>query len=216
MAYDSTLYRLPDPETTPKGPGFVSVGLQLNKPGLLHDLNMGATVGVEYAGSYYTIEVTIPELFPHETLDYFPMLGLLNGGFTNFYIKIPGIDIPRSGVWDVSTPYKIAKTEITLGDKDNELVIPDWGGRGGDIQSGDFIKLDVSHKIYQVAYTKIVGTTKTIGLNVPLLEKEKLPVAGLEPNNIMFRVRATQLTLPKLTAKGTYEGFTIALRENIK
>lgn len=216
MAYDSTLLRVPDPTTTPAGPGFTSLGLQPNKTGLTHDLNSGGTISVEFAGGYFTIDIAYPELTPEEANTFFPMLSFISGGFTNVYLQLPTHVNPRTGVWDTSTNTKTAKGSITINAlKDNEIIIPSWSSRGGDISPGDALKFDNSHKIYTVAYVTLVANVKTIGLNCAILEKHKIPTAGLEPNNILFRCRVSQISFPKLTARGLYDSFSVSFKENI-
>lgn len=215
MAYDSSLLRLPDPTTTPAGPGFVAQMLQPVKTGLLHDLNNGGTVAVEYAGGYFTIDISYPELTVDEGNSFFPMLAYLTGGFTNFYVQLPTHVNPKTGAWDVSTASLRAEGAITLGVRDNEIVIPAWNTRGGNLSVGDAIKFTNSNKIYLVSYISQVAETVTIGLNCSILEKQKIPTAGLEPNDIKFRVRMGNVQLPRITARGVYEAFSITLKENI-
>ena len=215
MAYEPGLLRLPDPTTNPAGPGFVSQSLQPIKAGLSHELNTGGTISVEYAGSYFTIDISYPELTIEEASTFFPMLAYLTGGFTNFYVQLPTHVNPKTGAWSTGTNALIAKGEISLGAKNNEIVITNWSSRGGDLSVGDAIKFDNSNKIYLVSYTSITSNVKTVGLHCAILERQKVPTAGLEPNNIKFRVRMPQLQLPRITARGVYEAFSISLRENI-
>lgn len=215
MAYQTDLLRLPDPTTTPAGPGFVSLSLQPIKTGLSHELNTGGMISVEYAGSYFTIDISYPELTVQEANSFFPTLSLLTGGFRNFYVQLPTHVNPSSGAWGTGSNTLIAKGAISLGLKDNEITVPAWDTRGGDLNPGDAIKFDNSNKIYLVAYTSTAANVKTIGLHCSILQKDLLPTAGFEPNDIKFRVRMPQIQLPRITARGVYEAFSISLRENI-
>jgi hypothetical protein len=216
MSYDSNLLRLPDPTTNPAGPGFVAVSLQDNKPGLLHELNDGTTVSVSYAGSYFTINISYPELTVAQASSFFPTIAYLTGGFSNFYVQLPQYVNPSTGAWATGNNTLIAKGNISIGSRPNEIVIPNWSTRGGDYTAGSMLKFDNSKKLYLVAYTSMVGDTKTIGLHCDILQPGLIPTAGFEPNNLRFRVRMVQAALPQLTAKGVYDAFNISVRENIR
>lgn len=216
MAYEN-LPRLPDPTTTPVGPGFTALGYTDNSAGLMHVLNTGGSVGVQYSGSYWTINISYPELTLQEASSFLAFLGTLGGGFKNFYVQLPMFVNPATGAWDTSTATKIAQGELNMGASDREIVITNWSSRGGDISSGDMLKLTNSNKIYRVAKTSLLSNTMTLELNCPLLEPAKLATAGLEPNNIKFRVRLEGgFPEVKFTNRGLYDPFSIQLRENIR
>lgn len=216
MAYEN-LTRLPDPTTTPAGPGFMSVSLTDNSTGLLHALNTGGTVGVQYHGNFWTINISYQELTQSEGDPFLAVLSSLAGGFRNFYVQIPLYTNPKTGVWDTSTSAKIALGEISLGASDREVVISSWATRGGNLSAGDMLKFTNSNKIYRVVKTTLASGTMTLELHCPLLEKSKVATAGLEPNDIKFRVRMEQGNLANsFTNRGLYEGFSISLRENIR
>lgn len=216
MAYEN-LTRLPDPTTAPAGPGFLSVALTDNSTGLVHPLNTGGTVSVQYAGNYWSISISYPELTLEEAAPFIPVLDSLSGGFRNFYIQLPMHINPRTGVWDTSTAVKIAQGAITIGTTDREIVIPAWNLRGGNLSPGDMLKFTNSNKIYRISSASLVDNTMTLQLNCPILEPAKIPSAGLEPNNIMFRVRMLGDPINmEFTSRGLYNSFSISLRENIK
>lgn len=215
MAYDTTLQRLPDPYTTPKGPGFISVSLTDNSPGTIHDLNTGGTIGVKFAGNYWTMSIGLPELFPEEADTIYPFLSAVSGGFENFYVQLPQYRNPKTGAWSVSNNTLIAKGSISIGPTADSIRIPSWSTRGGNYSVGDMLKFDNSNKIYQVRSTSLVSNTMTIRLNCPILQPTLIAGAGFEPNDIKFRVRMLGSVSPQLTARGLYEAVTINLRENI-
>lgn len=215
MAYDINLLRMPDPYTTPAGPGFISVSLTDNNPGTIHELNTGATIAVKALGSYWTMSIGLPELFPEEARHIYPFLSAVSSGFENFYVQLPQFKNPASGPWATSNNTLIAKGAISIGSRADTIVIPNWSARGGNYVAGDMIKFDNSHKIYQVVYESTVANTKTIRLNSDILQPALIPAAGFEPNDLMFRVRMTGTLTPQITSKGVYDSVTINLRENI-
>lgn len=216
MAYEN-LPRLPDPTTTPAGPGFIALSYTDNSAGLIHDLNTGGTVSVQYSGSYWTINIAYPELTSQEAEGFLAFLGTLGGGFRNFYVQLPLFINPATGVWDTSSSTKIAQGALNMGATDREIVIPDWSSRGGNLSRGDMLKLTNSNKIYKIAKTTLLSNTMTLELNCPLLEPTKLATAGLEPNDIKFRVRLVGSSPEaKFTSRGLYDSFSIQLKENIR
>lgn len=215
MAYEN-LPRLPDPTTVPAGPGFVSLNMTDNIPGLVHQLNNGGVVSVQFNGAYWSFQIGYHELTPQEGLLFFPFLNSVAGGFKDFYVQIPLYINPRTGVWDVSTGTKTATGAITLV-ADNKVSISNWSTRGGDLSIGDMIKFTNSNKIYQIHDTTLVANTKTLTLNCAVIEPSKIPTAGLEPNDIKFRVRTVEGSTftTQFTSRGLYEPFTLNIRENI-
>jgi hypothetical protein len=215
MAYDN-LPRLPDPNTVPAGPGFVTQTLIDNTPGMLHDLNNGGTVSVKFAGSYWTINIAYPQLTVAEANTLIPFLYSLNGMFQTFYVQLPTYINPSSGVWDTGTSVKVADGEIAIGPTSNSIVVNSWSTRGGDYVAGDILKFNNSNKLYMVTSETLVTDTKTIYLNSDILEPVKVATAAFEPNDLRFRVRQSGKN-PNLVlnADGLYEGFSLSLRENI-
>lgn len=215
MSYEN-LPRLPDPTTNPEGPGFQSLSFLDNAPGMMHPLNDGSSIWVGFSGNYWTITIGYNSLqfSEGETLVAF-LLGL-KGGFTNFYVQLPNLVAPKTGPWDETTSTKIALGEIALGTTDDTIVIDDWSTRGGSISVGDALKFTNSNKIYIVTSVSLVGELMTIRLNCSIIELSKLATAGLEMNDIKFRVR-TEANYPiQMRADGLYEPITLNLRENIR
>lgn len=215
MAYEN-IPRLPDPTTVPAGPGFVSLNMTDNRPGLVHQLNNGGVVSVQFNGAYWTFQIGYHELTPQEGLLFFPFLNSVSGGFKDFYVQIPLYINPRTGAWDVSTTTLSATGAITLVE-DNKVSISNWSTRGGDLSVGDMIKFTNSNKIYQIQDTSLISNTKTLTLNCAVIEPSKISTAGLEPNDIKFRVRTPEGSTfsTQFTSRGLYEPFTLNLRENI-
>lgn len=217
MAYEN-LPRLPDPTTVPAGPGFVSLNMTDNIPGLVHQLNNGGVVSVQFNGAFWSFQIGYHELTPQEGLLFFPFLNSVAGGFRDFYVQIPLYINPRTGVWDVSTATKIAQGAIEkVPGSDNKVSISNWATRGGDLSVGDMLKFTNSNKIYQIVDTSLVSGTKTLTLNCSIVEPSKIQTAGLEPNDIKFRVRTVEGSTftTQFTSRGLYEPFTLNVRENI-
>jgi len=216
MAYD-ILPRLPDPNTSPEGPGFVSQTLLNNSPGMIHPLNSGASVSVKFSGDYWTITLSYPKLTIAEGATLFPFLNALQGAFSNFYVQLPTSIHPRSGAW-AEMP---SASAVSLGDQSNQLKVSNWSGTilaaQSDLSPGDFIKLSNRHKVYMVLSVEIVDlNVAVITLSSDILDTAAVASATIEVNDIMFRVRQEGNTPAQtLTADGLYEAITLKLRENI-
>lgn len=218
MAYEN-LPRLPDPTTAPAGPGFVSINYSDNAPGLVHYLNNGGAVSVQFSGNFWTFQIGYHELTLSEADTILPFLHSVSGGFSDFYIQLPLFVNPKTGVWNVSDATKTATGSISIvaGSQDKTVQIPNWTSRGGDLSVGDMIKFTNSNKIYRIVATTLVANTKTLTLNCPIVQPERVSTAGLEPNSIKFKVRLTEGSniSSQFTTRGLYESFSINLRENI-
>ena len=217
MAYEA-LKQLPDPTTVPAGPGFLSAGLTDNTTGLVHSLNNGASVAVQYAGNFWTITIGYYALNPTEASTLIPFLNSVAGGFTNFYVQLPMFVNPKTGAWDQSTSTKRAEGRISIvsNSGDKQIQITSWNTAGGNISAGDMIKFTNSNKIYQVVSANLVSTTMTLELHCPIIERDKVSTAGLEPNGIKFRVRHEGTSIAtSYQNNGLLEPFSITLRENI-
>ena len=218
MAYDSNILRLPDPGTVPAGPGFTSISLSDNTPGLIHALNNGGVVSVRFSGSYWTMQVSYHELTLAEATPLLAMLSSVSGGFGKFYVQHPLYVKPKTGAWDESSSSKIALGSISMvSGSSNRIQISNWSSRGGNFSVGDMLKFTNSHKIYQVVATSLVANTMMLTLHCDVIETSKIPTAGFEPNDIKFRVRlaeGTNLSM-QFTSRGLYEGFNLSFREDI-
>lgn len=215
MAYDTNLFRLPDPTTSPAGPGFVAVGLTNNVQGTISNLNTGGSISVESGGSFWTFSINYPELTIEEGDTIFPILTYLANGFKTIYVQLPQYINPKTGAWSTSTSALIAEGEINVIDS-NTIEIPLWSTRGGDLSAGDMLKFTNSNKIYKIAFTSLNADTKRIVLSSSIIDTNLMPTAGLEPNNIKFRVRIQQEAIQEqLTSRGVYEAFTVNFKENI-
>lgn len=215
MAYDQNLGRLPDPTTSPAGPGFVSQAINSISPGMIHQLNSGGSVAVKTAGDYWTISIAYQRLTPSEISTLQPFLYSLQNGFTNFYVQLPTHDNPETGAWtNMPSTGDVSGTQGT-----KSFSIGNWSAHttvGEDLSLGDMIKFSNHNKIYMITAKSVnLGTnTATFGLNSEIVSN--IDAATIEPNDIKFRVRVVgQLPNLTLTADGLYETFSINLRENI-
>lgn len=215
MSYEN-LERLPDPNTNPAGPGFITQRFIDNTPGMIHDLNSGASISVSFAGNYWTLDIAYPELTIPEGNSLLPFLYGLQGPFSNFYVQLADKANPRTGAWVTDTNTDIAKGEMTL-ESSRVVRVPEWSTRGGELSPGDLIKFDGSNKIYMVVSVTMDGADALIRLNCEFIGSgTQLGTMGLEPNDIKIRVRIKdRFTPPELTANGLYSGFSLSLKENI-
>lgn len=210
MAYDSNLLRLPDPNTTPAGPGFTTAALTNNSPGTTHRLNNGGTIGVKFAGSYWTCTITYPELFPDEADTILPILHSLADGFETIYLQLPQYIYPKNGVIPASMAGNITKS-LT---RDDTVVVSNWSLMGSfEFLPGDVIKFTNSNKVYKIKMVSSGVDSRTLVLHDSLLKS--VTGAGFETAELMFRVRMEGSVTSQLTNKGTYEGFTVTFSENI-
>lgn len=223
MSYDINLGRLPDPTTTPVGPGFVSQQLIDNTPGMVHPLNSGSTVSVKYpGGNYWTIDVAYPELAPSQALVMQAFLYSIQGGFDNFYVALADKYNPQTGAWDVSLA---GMGNLALGVNSRTLVISNWdtmSSTGNDFSVGDLLKLTNSKKVYFIVgrtYTAGVFPTEgtlTLTLNCDILNSSILNTTQIQPNEVRIRVRVSSDIPPlMLNNNGLYNPFNLSMRENI-
>jgi hypothetical protein len=215
MSYE-TLSQLPDPETAPVGPGFVSQQITDNTPGMIHTLNNGGSVGVKFSGSNWEIQVGYPQLTIAEANTIIPFVYSLQGPFTNFYVQLPTYVNPASGAWGATS---IVAANVSSGTNSNQIDIANWANRGSgnELAVGDMIKLDTHNKIYLITGALVTAGVMTLTLNCDrAISSTEIGAATIEPNDIKFRVRLKG-TPPafNLTADGLYEGFTLSMRENI-
>lgn len=217
MAYEN-LKVLPTPNTTPEGPGFYSMSLTNNTPGMFHPLNDGSSIAIRYAGDYWSLSVVYPDLVRTDTTTttFISFLTSIKKNFDNFYISLPGYDNPAAGQWSVGTNAEIGKNNISVGSAANEIVVTDANLLGGSWTIGDMLKFDNANKIYQIVDLDLEGTTLTITLNSDLIDQDSVATAGFEPNDIKFRVRLLSDIKLSFNAEGLFESVTLNLRENIR
>ena len=217
MAYDTTLPVLPTPNTTPVGPGFVSQALIQNTTGMIHELNDGSSIGVEFNGSFWTINIAYPELTIAEAAPLIAFFNRIRGPFKSFYVSLPLHSIPQTGAWGSN----INGLSVDILD-DSLLRIDTWAGESGDadISINDSLKIGNSNKIYSVASRRVHNGHLELGLSSPIVNKDTVSGAVLdmaENNNIQYKVRLTSgMPQFELTPEGIYSGFTISMKENIR
>lgn len=216
MAYDPNIRRLPDPYFN-NGIGFVSAALTNVTVGTSADLNSGIQVSSRFQGDYWEIRISYPQTTQDELDTVLPFLEYIAGTFQDFYVQLPQHANPKSGAWDDSTPALVATGEISLVTP-NTISIAGWSTRGGDLDVGDMIKFTNMSKIFKILSKSVVADVATFELNSDIKYPSLIGVAGLEPNNILFRVTSKQrkISTPELTTNGLYSGFSLTLRENPK
>jgi hypothetical protein len=217
MAYE-TLPRLPDPLTSPAGPGFTTIALTDNAPGMLRNLNGGGSISVKYAGNYWTLNISYPQLdYGQEANELIGFLYSLQGTFNNFHIQVPTYNEPGRGTnpWTGALPSVV---DVTAGASSNQIDIANWSTLTDDINIGDVFKLSdvAAHKIYMVTGKSLNADVMTLTCNSEVAEDPNLAVSTIDPRDVLFRVRLEgKLPNLQLNSDGLYEGFSLTLRENI-
>jgi len=220
MAYDLSLGRLPDPTTPIKGPGFKTQQILPNDPGMIHQLNSGASIGVRFpGGNFWEIELSYGALTIAQAKPLKNFLYSLQGGFKNFYVSLPIEAYPATGQWDTNTG---ATNSIRTTSLSNSIDIINWdtiSAGGNNLSPGDLIKLSNSNKIYAITSTNY-GTaslgTLTVVLNCDVLNPNSIPAASLEGSILKFRVKLVGgVPAFRLNSNGLYEPITLSLKENI-
>lgn len=214
MSYNQNLQILPDPSTDPSGPGFTSLSIKNDSPGMSQKLNSGATISVRFAGSAWILSIGFPQLNIVEGKTIIPFLEGI-GVFDNFYVRVPTATQPASGAWDVSTLLKRAEGYLVLGSTARKFDIPDYSIRGGTLAVGDYIKFTNMNKIYLITGMDLNVDVMSVTLNSEITNTSLIASAGLEPNDIKFRVKQTSMPEFNLNTEGLYASFNITLRENI-
>jgi len=217
MAYEALTY-LPTPDTLPKvGPGFSTQALTQNTPGMTHELNDGSSIGVEFNGSFWTINISYPEFTEEEALPLEAFFNTIRGAFKSFYVSLPRRTFPSAGLW----ANNILQLSVSETD-DSILHISNWGAQAsrGTISINDCLKINTGNKIYVVSDVTLDGDVLKVQLSSPIVNKATVPVSALlaeENNNIKFKVRLTSgMPVFTLTSEGVYNGFSISMRENIR
>lgn len=218
MAYNESIKRLPDPFHN-NGLGFLSGSAKGVSKGTSHALNGGSTVSALYQGGYWEIDISYPETLQHELDTVLPFLESLEGSFSTFYIMLPQHRHPKTGPWNTSSDYLIAKGDIIRTGR-KTMKIGNWSARGGDLSVGDMIKFTNMGKIYKITDASYNSSTdeKTIEINTDLKYPSLLDVAGFEPNDILFQVslKDNNTPGPTLQPNGIYSGFSVSMRENVR
>lgn len=217
MAYDNTIDILPDPYTG-GGIGFTSASLKAISTGTSNPLNGGGTISTIFKGGYWEITVSYPDTLQHELDTILPFLHSLEGSFRSFYITLPQHRFPRTGEWNVSSPAKIAMGDMALSGT-STVHISKWSTRGGDLNPGDMFKFTNMAKIYSIVrkdYSPALDEV-ALTLNTPVKYPSLVAAAGIEPNEIKFKVilKDNSVPSPVLQTNGIYSGFTLTMRENI-
>lgn len=212
MAYDTNLFRLPDPNTVPPGPGFTAVGVSNNSPGTIHNLNTGASISVRFEGSFWTFSITYPEMYSDEANSIIPLLHSLSGGFETIYVQLPQFIYPQNGPIPVSHAGNLSLDP----NRADAVIVTSWSTLGIELLPGDMIKFTDSHKVYQIIKTEDTGVdNKRLILHDYIIDKSSIITSGFETGGLLFRVRMEGSITPELGNKGTYPGFTVKFRENI-
>jgi hypothetical protein len=219
MAYDSSLYRLPDPNIDPNAPGFTVSGYRDVAVGTKNRLNTGSTISVSFKGNYWELSISYPELSIEEANYISPKLSYISNGFKPIYVQLPQFIEPKSGAWDLSTAALRAEGAISIKAGTSDTVsVTSWSTRGGDLDTGDMIKFTNSSKIYQVVDLSVNRyDVASIVLHCDIIEPEKIPSAGFEVNDIKFRVKLKDGTpMSSLSSKLTYDPISLTFEEDLE
>jgi hypothetical protein len=213
MAYEQ-LELMPDPSTTPKGPGYVKLGLEDKAPGMTNPLNDGSVISIAFKGNYWEITLDYPRLTPEEAATLKAHVGKVRGTFGNFYVKLPG----HGGHTGTHTSVEGQGT-LLAGDTAYQIKLTNANYNALPItySIGDKLKLTNSNKIYEVVDVTSDATYTFITLNSEVLTAGgSIAAAGLEPYDIRFRVKYSKKPTFSLSNDGLYGAFSVVLRENIR
>jgi len=218
MAYEALNY-LPTPDTTPLvGPGFVSQALLQNTAGMTHALNDGSTIGVEFKGSFWTINIAYPQLTESEAAPLINFFNKIRGPFKSFYVSLPTKTSPSAGDWTGNfNQLSVSATDDTI------LKIGNWSSQQnkGTISNQDSLKLSDGNKIYSVSEVSLDNNVLSVHLSSPIINQANISGGGVtlkssENNDIKYKVRIEAVPVFTLTPEGVYNGFSISMRENIR
>lgn len=216
MSYDANTLRLPDPNTTPAGPGWNKQNLADVVPGMIHPLNGPTVISVQNGGQYWKIDISYPELTEAEAQELLSFLYSIQGPFTPFYIQLPNLINPATGAWSLSTNDEKGLGNITLGSA-KKIVIANASALGGTFTPGDALKLSNTNKIYRIVKVETVSTTLEVTLNCDIQSPSTIDTfTELEPNDVRFRVKliGNPPTIG-LNTSGLIPSISLDMRESI-
>lgn len=214
MAYNQSIPQLPDPSTTPEGPGWASQAIFDTAPGQSNDLNGGSTVSVYQGGNYWNISLNYNSM----PIDMYTNLGTfissLRGSATSFYVSLPDKANPKAGPWATDTSDQIGLGKITKTSSDS-ILVNDRTLLGGVLSVGDYLKLSTNDRIYRINKVDVVGNTVTYKFHC-LIEGRVDALTYLVPNDIKFKcVLKGEKPREEINTSGLVQGFTLSLKSTV-
>ena len=213
MAYNTSIPQLPDPTTTPVGPGWASQTIYDTAPVQSTALNGGSTIAVYQGGNYWNISLSYNSMLPETYNDLGVFINSLQGSASRFYVRLPDRANPKSGAWVGSGP-QLGEGLITQFNA-TTIQVSNRDSLGGTLVPGDYLKLSGNDRIYRVQEVTNVATSLRIKLHC-VIDSQIDETTYLEPNEIKFKCTlAGDKPQEEVTNSGLVQGFTLALRGTI-
>lgn len=210
-----TILTLPDPFTSPAGPGFTGVTLTSINRTMSHELNGFRVVTQQTAGQYWQIDISYPDMTQDEFLPLQSFLYSIKGMHVPFHIRLPHKRAPRNGPMG-----NVSLANCQTGLYGNKLVLTNWNAvalqTASALSPGDMIKTTDSEKVYMVtstSYTSVGSGTMEIYVEPDLVVKTTSGTKIIT-DDIKFLVKSTEDTYSyALNADLYIPGFSLKLRE---
>ena len=210
-----TILTLPDPFTSPAGPGFSNVALTSVNRTMSHDLNGYRVVTQQTAGQYWQIDISYPDLTEDEFLALQSFLYSTKGMHVPFYVRLPHKSYPRKGSMG-----NVSLANCQSGLYGNKLVFTNWNSvalqTSSSLSPGDMIKTTGSEKVYMVtrtSYSNVGSGTMEIYIEPDLVVKTTTSTK-LVTDDIKFLVKSLEDTYSYTLNSDLYiQGFSLKLRE---
>ena len=213
MAYNSSIPQLPDPNTTPVGPGWASQTIYDTAPVQSTALNGGSTIAVYQGGNYWNITLTYNSMLPETYENLGAFIASLQGSASRFYVSLPGKTDPKTGPW-VGSGAQLGQGRITKIDA-TTIQVSGRDTLGGTLSPNDYVKLSGNDRIYKVVAVTNVSTSVRYKLHC-VIDSDIDNTTFLEPNDIKFKcVLASDKPREDVNSTGLVQGFTLTLRGTV-
>lgn len=213
MAYNATIPQLPDPTTTPVGPGWASQRIYDTAPVQSTALNGGSTIAVYQGGNYWNISLTYNSMLPSTYEQLGAFFSSLQGAASRFYVRLPDKANPKTGPW-VGTGTQLGLGRISK-INDTTIEVADKATLGGTLSVGDYLKLSGNDRIYRVVKVEDNGSAVRYTFHC-VIDSPIDNSTELEPNDIKFKcVLTSDKPAEEVNASGLVQGFTLTLRGTV-
>jgi len=213
VAYNTSIPQLPDPTTTPVGPGWASQTIYDIAPVQSTELNGGSTIAVYQGGNYWNISLSYNSMLPETYNELGVFLSSLQGSASRFYVRFPDRANPKNGAWVGSGP-QLGQGLITKINAQT-IEVANRTSLGGTLVAGDYLKLSGNDRIYKVIKVENVSTSVRYTLHC-VIDSPIDNTTELEPNEIKFKcVLVGDKPREEVTASGLVQGFSLALRGTV-
>lgn len=160
--------RLPDPTTSPAGPGFKSATLTSKDFGMSHELNGAAIVTVKTVGQAWNINISYNKMTQGQFAPLDAFLGLLEGNHQAVRLVLPQYKNPVGG--PVGSVPATTRPDSSYSGKLIKIANLNLIANYTNITEGSLIQFDNSTKVYKIAAMETVGSLSTILLNTELYQ----------------------------------------------